>query len=315
MAPDGVMDSALALTLDTLSAAHQLSGAEGPDFRATLFCPGVSEIRTRQGARFDVAGRVAPGRFDALVIPGLGLSTRDEIGTFFDDPQRASLVAWLHRHGPRVPRVAAGCSAVFLLAEAGLLRGRRATTTWWLGSVFRERYPDVDLDETQMVVEDRGVVCAGAALAQIDLMLHLLARLGTPGLVRAVARSLAIEERPTQARYMMRASMSGQSDDVVRIERWMRRQRHRPFSLAELARAVGMSPRTVDRRVREATGHGAKKLAQRIRLEHAAHLLQTSRLALDEVAGRVGYRDPNTLRRLLKRELGVNPSQLRREAG
>ena len=162
-----------------------------------------------------------------------------------------------------------------------------------------------------MLVESDGILCAGAALAQIDLMLQLIARAANPDLSRDVSRYLAIDRRPSQARYMMLSAVAGLGKDVSEIERWVRKNRSRSFSIAEMAKALGMSPRTLDRRVRKATGAGPARFVQRIRLEHASHLIEVSDLTLSEVANRVGYRDATTLRRLLQRHLGMNPTQLR----
>lgn len=313
LALDGVVDSSLALTLDAIDTANRVaSGREGAArFEAEVFCPGRRRIRTGMGASFRVAPEVRIGRFDVVVIPGLGLATPAAVERFFASRPSAPAVHWLRTVGRRVPRVAASCSAVFLLAEAGLLDGRSATTTWWLSAAFRERYPEVDLDETRMVVESDGVLCAGAALAQIDLMLHLVARIGSPALARNVARYLAIEPRPSQARYMMLSAVAGLGDEVADVERWIRRHLSEAFSIADAARSLGMSPRTLDRRVRAATGQGASQLVQRLRLEHATHLIETTSEPLAEIAAAVGYADASTLRRLVRRQLGVTPSALR----
>jgi transcriptional regulator GlxA family with amidase domain len=98
------------------------------------------------------------------------------------------------------------------------------------------------------------------------------------------------------------------------IERWIRAHLAQPFTVAGMARELGMSPRTLDRRVRAATGKGPGDLVQRIRLERATHLLETSDSALDDVATAVGYGDATTLRRLLRRHLHTNPSELRRRS-
>lgn len=316
LAIDGVMDSGLALTFDTIATANRLAVIQRRDvrFSTTLFHPGRRRIRTGMGAALTVRSAVRIQQYDALVVPGLGLSTVDEIESFFASRASRPIVGWLREVGSRCPMIAASCSAVFLLAEAGLLANKRATTTWWLGSVFRERYPEVELDETRMLVEAQGVLSAGAALAQIDLMLHLIARAASPGLSRDVSRFLAIDERPSQARYMMLSAVAGLGRDVSEIERWIRKNRARSFSIAEMAKALGMSTRTLDRRVRTATGGGPARFVQRLRLEHAAHLIETSDRPFSEIAGAVGYHDGTTLRRLLRRHLDLNPTELRRRS-
>ncbi|MFT4570275.1 MAG: transcriptional regulator GlxA family with amidase domain [Hyphomicrobiaceae bacterium] len=314
LAFDSVMDSGLALTLDSIATANRLAAAKRQDLRftTTLVSPGRKRIRTGMGATFAVSSDVRIHQYDALVIPGLGLSTENEVEAFFESRSGRAAVEWLRKAGPRCPLVGASCSAVFLLAEAGLLANKVATTTWWLGSVFRDRYPGVELDETRMFVENEGVLCAGAALAQIDLMLHLIARAASPDLSRDVARFLAIDRRPSQARYMMLSAVAGIGKDVSDIERWIRKNCSRSFTIAEMAKAVGMSARTLDRRVRLATGGGASRLVQRLRVERATHLIETTKLGLDEISEKVGYSDATTLRRLLRRHLDQNPSELRR---
>ncbi len=121
-------------------------------------------------------------------------------------------------------------------------------------------------------------------------MLHLIARVASPDLSRDVSRFLAIDRRPSQARYMMLSAVAGLGKDVIGIERWIRKNRSRSFSIAEMAKALGMSPRTLDRRVRLATGSGPARFVQRIRVEYASHLIKTSDLALQEIASEVGYR-------------------------
>jgi len=313
LAPDGVMDTSLALTLDSLETANRLAALKKQDVRfdTTIFMPRRRRIRTGLGAGVAVKPEVRISRFDALVVPGLGLATIEEVEAFFAARSTSVLLDWLRDDGARCPLIAASCSSVFLLAEAGLLSGRAATTTWWLGSAFRERYPDVDLDEARMLVETDGIVCAGAALAQIDLMLHLIARAAGPDLSRTVARYMALDARPSQARYMMLSSVAGLGREVSEIERWIRQNLSRSFSITETAKALGMSTRTLDRRVRLATGKGPSRFVQRLRLEHATHLIETSDFGLDEIAEKVGYRDVTTLRRLLRRHLDVSPTEMR----
>ncbi len=316
LAPDGIADSSLGLTLDAIYAANQVLESQRSRERlsATLFFPRRRRIRTKAGGRFAVFPNTKPSRFDALVVPGLGLTTPRGVEDFFAGRTGRSMVEWLRRSGPRFPLVAASCSAVFTLAEAELLDGRTATTTWWLGSEFRRRYPNVELDESRMTVESSDVITAGAALAQLDLMLHLIARAVSVDLARKVSRFLVIDQRPSQARYMALSFVAGLPPTITEIDRWIRSNIARPFSIGELAHSVGMSPRTLDRRIRKATGQGPSRLVQKIRAEQAAHFLQTSSLSLGEISEAVGYTDVSTLRRLLRRFVGCSPSELRRQS-
>ena len=316
LAPDGVVDSSLALTLDAAETANRIQIARGQaaPFQTTLFLPGRKRIRTGLGATYPVRPRVQAGRYDAIVVPGLGLATPREVDACLSTRTYRAAAEWLRDKGPRSPLVAASCSGVFLLGEAGLLEGRRVTTSWWLSAAFRARFPGTELDESRMTIESQGVLTAGAALAQMDLMLHIIARAVSPGLSQTVARYLAIDRRPSQARFMMLSAVAGLPEEMTQIDRWIRRNLSRPFSVAEMAIGLGMSPRTLDRRIRKATGTGTSKFVQKVRVEHAAHLIETSDLPLTEIAGEVGYGDAGTLRRLIHRSLGASPSEIRTRA-
>jgi len=314
---DGVVDSSLALTLDAAATANRIRVAQGKGvvFETELFSPGRKRIRTGMGATYPVRGEVQLRRYDAIVIPGLGLTTPEEVVTCLTRKQSRHALNWLRIFGARCPLVAASCSAVFLLAEAGLLEGHKATTSWWMSAAFRERYPGIELDESRMTIESEGVITAGAALAQMDLMLHLIARAEGPSLSHDVSKYLAIDRRPSQARFMMLSAIAGVPKEVREVDRWIRSNLSRSFSVTELASGLGMSARTLDRKVRAATGSGASRLIQAIRVEHAAHLIETSDSSLADIATEVGYADVSTLRRLLRRSLGANPSELKRARG
>lgn len=310
---DGVVDSSLALTLDAIATANRIAhtNQKKAPLEAILFNPGRKRIRTGLGGTYAVRPSVPKGRVAAVVVPGLGLAAPKEVDTFLSHRRNGPALEWLRTRGAKAPLVAASCSAVFPLAEAGLLEGRIATTSWWLGAAFRQRYPGVELDESRMTVESKGVLTAGAALAQIDLMLHLISRACGPAMSRDVSRYLAIDRRPSQSRYMMLSAVSGVSEDLVEIDRWIRERIAQSFSVPEVAKAMGVSPRTLDRRIRAVTGGGAKQFIQQTRLEQAAHLLETSNQSLAAIAEQVGYQDVSTLRRLIRQRIGANPSELR----
>jgi transcriptional regulator GlxA family with amidase domain len=199
-----------------------------------------------------------------------------------------------------------------VVAESGLLDGREATTSWWLASLFRQRYPRVELRDHAVVVSGgRSVVTAGAALSQIDLMLWLVRKVCGPEVANLCARYLVAGERPSQARYALLSHVAHESEEVLLAERFARRNLHRNIAIGELARAARVSARTLTRRMHEALGIAPLQFVQRLKIEQAAYLLGTTKLAFDEVAHRVGYADPGALRRLLRRELGATARGLR----
>jgi transcriptional regulator GlxA family with amidase domain len=172
-------------------------------------------------------------------------------------------------------------------------------------------FPGVRVDREAMVVEERGRCTAGASLAQLDLMLHLIAREAGPTLAGLVARYLVVDERPSQARYVVPSFLARSSVEVVAAERWIRRHLARPFAIPELAKGIGTSSRTLARRIGEATGSSPLAFVRRIRVDAARHLLTTTQLSVDEIAARVGYEDPASLRRAFAR-LGERPTDSRK---
>ncbi len=297
----GGMASSLAITLDVLATANTLARRGQVPFQA-------ARLKMTRAARFAFAAD------DIVIVPGLGTATEAALDARLAEPAMRRAVRLLAEARGAGAVIAASCAGTFLVAEAGLLAGRRATTTWWLAPLLRRRYPDVELVAEQIVVADWPVVTAGAAMAQMDLMLALVARYGGTALAEACARYLLLDRRSSQVPYMAITFMAGQDAQVARAESWLRRHIEREVTMDELAAAAGLNPRTFARRLKAVCGLSPVRFTQRIRTETAVMLLATTSLPVDEVARRVGYAEPSTLRRLLRRDAGRAPSGLRRGA-
>jgi transcriptional regulator GlxA family with amidase domain len=308
LALDGVFDTGLASVLDTLAFANILAGSTGPKFDVRIV--GVrSRIKTAQGMRIDVD--TASAWSTLVVVPALFASSPEELVAQLDRRDVIDACTALRSRADARTTLAAACTGTFILAESRLLEGRRATTTWWLSPAFRARYPNVDLDESKMLVETKGRVTAGAAMAHVDLALWIVRR-ASPSLANMVARYLVIETRPSQAPFMIPDHLAHADEIVERFERWVRSHLHQPFSLAKAARAVGASPRSLERRVRSVLGKPPVKFVHDIRVEVATHLLRSTTDDIEAVAAKVGYSDGTTLRTLLRRKLGRGVRDLRR---
>lgn len=297
---DGVFDTGLATLLDTLALANGFSPRAFDVTRVGV----RRRITTGQGLvmRLDPI----PARVDLLLVPALGAkapAALDEQLARRDVREAAALV-----RETRALRAAA-CTATFLFAQAGLLDGKSATTTWWLAAAFRERFPQVDLDEARMIVEHDGIVTAGAALAHLDLALSIVRR-KSPSLARTTARHLAFERRPAQSAYEMPGYKAHTDPLVDRFEKWARGHLA-TFTLANAARAVATSERTLERRVHHVLGKSPLAYVQDLRVADARHQLETTERGLDEIATSVGYADAVTLRTLLRKKTGLGVRELR----
>jgi len=174
----------------------------------------------------------------------MGTASEDELDAKLKSPACRRLGDMLVEAFESGAMLAAPCASTFLLADTGLLNGRRATTTWWLAPLFRRRYPKVELLTDQMVVADWPIATGGAAMAQMDLMLAIVSRFAGPGLAKACANYLLLDERHSQAPFMAIAYLASQDRRVAKAEKWVRDNIARDFAMDELAEAVALAPRT-----------------------------------------------------------------------
>jgi transcriptional regulator GlxA family with amidase domain len=268
--------------------------------------------RVRTGAGHLVTTEPAAGaeRADLLIVPALAERRPDALLAHVSGPASAAVRSLVADARGRGTPVASACTGTFLLAEAGVLDGRKATTSWWLAPVFRKRYPAVTVDETRMVTASDGVTTAGAAFGHVDLALAVV-RMSSPALADLVARYLVVDERPSQSAYTIPSALA-QSDPVVAaFERWARLHLEEPISVSAAARSVGVSERTLQRTVRRVLGTSPVRFVQDLRVEQASHLLRTTDMSLDSIARKVGYEHANTLRILLRERTGSTAGALR----
>ncbi|MFT4200921.1 GlxA family transcriptional regulator [Gordonia sp. (in: high G+C Gram-positive bacteria)] len=305
---DGASAGAVGATLDILSAANRLAGGRRFDYR----CVGTGETARLRGGLLAPTTPLGGTRARRVVIlPGLGAATADEIAALTARPDTAAATGWLREAVDGGSEVAASCSAVFLLAVAGVLTDRRCVTTWWLGADLAAMAPGCRVDIDQMVVVDGPVWTAGSAFAHIDLTLALVRRHGGAALADEVGRRLIVDERSSQARFMIPSHLAARDDLVADLETHVRTNLGQPHSLASLAAACRTSTRTLDRRTRAAVGMSPMQLVARVRLDRALHLLRTTDESLPAIAAAVGLGDPTALHRLVKRHTGSAPGALR----
>lgn len=310
----GAWTSSVSVSLDTLRAAAHLAPGLGlpvPRWRVVSPSGGVVALSAGLSLSTDPLPQRARRDDSVWLVPGLGVDNRDALMRRLTQLDAREAAQCLGRHHRLGGPVAASCSAVFLLQAAGLLARRTVTTSWWLAGALRALEPTCMVDADKIVCCDGNLVTAGGSMAQGDLMLHLLkTRLSGP-LADQVGRVLMTEVRPSQASFALPAMQVNGSELVQRLTRRIEETLPDPPTVSVLALALGISERTLARRVREATGQSPLALIQAVRLHQARLLISGSRVGIDEVARRVGYGDTTALRRLLRKAAGVTPSQFR----
>lgn len=312
LALDGVFDLGLSAVLDAFQTANELIAAfdlSVPRFEVRIV--GVRRsVRTSQGLTVPVR-RIGGRTPDCVVVPAIGFKMPEPLQAALARPEVQDAAEALRHWARRGATMTAACVGTFIMAESGLLNHQQATTTWWLAPMFRKRYPDVLLDESNMLVKSGRYVTAGAALSHMDLALWLV-RSVSPQLASLTAKYLIVDSRPSQSAYALTDHLIHSDPIVQRFETWARGRLAQGFSLEAAAKAVGSSKRTLARRTQSVLGKSPLSYFQSLRVECAVHLLKTGSASVDEIAGRVGYSDGATLLTLLRRRLNLGIREIRR---
>jgi len=295
---------------DLLLVANRVAAAGG---RPQPFKPGV--VVARSSHPITAAGGVlitpttAPASCDLLVVPGFDLVPGADVEAIL-----AALMPELRlirRHARSGGRLASACGGAFLLAEAGVLDGRRATTTWLFAPAFARRYPAVRLQADRMIVTDGPVTTAAAFSAAHDLALELIRRHAGEVTARRTARvTLVPDNRTSQAPYLdtvPRTAPDGFGEDV---KRWLAIRLADPYDLGRLAAAFHVSTRTILRRFAQVCDQSPLEYLQDLRVAQAKRVLEAGSSVHDAMLA-VGYTDPGTFRRLFASRVGLTPAAYR----
>lgn len=306
---EGFTDSGLSVMVDVLRAANSIAGNA---FEIVLASAKGGPVLSASGLVTASTRSVrAVTNADVVLVLGLWVESSHALDAALERPQVRVLVRAVTKAVERGALVGASCAGVFLLAEAGVLANRRATTTWWLASHLQTRHPSVRVDAEAALVTDRKLLTSGAVFGVADLALHLVARSLGPRVAHRCANLLLLDRHPSQAPYMAVHQLSTDDPLVRSAEKWARAHLPERFSIARLAKGVGTSQRTLTRKLAAAVGQSPLAFVQRIRVETAVFLLRTSSRSLDQISDDVGYEDASTLRRLLRREARASPRELR----
>lgn len=248
---------------------------------------------------------------DLIVAPATGIETDQLLA------RHAKVIAWLRRWHERGAAVAGICTGVALLAEAGLLDGRSATTHWGMADAYRKKYPAVDWQPELFITEQDDVYCGGGVYASLDLSLYLVERYAGHEVAVECAKSLLIDRpRTWQSGYSTPPKRGGHSDsNVAEAQRWLHENFRKSFHFDRLAQSIGMSPRNFARRFKGATGETPLTYLHKLRIDKAKQLLEQDFKTVQEIANAVGYDDLIFFRRLFKRYAGVSPSAYRDKFG
>lgn len=244
---------------------------------------------------------------DLIIVPGFILPFASK------NKRIDEICRWLRSRHNAGDLIASTCTGTFLLAQAGLLKGRRATTNWEVADIFKKKYPDVNLQIDRIFTEDSGIYCTGAATAFMDLGLHFIEKFGSAALARRCSKSLLVDpKRENQSPYIIHDLRKNHSDpEILKSQLWMEKHFSDKLSIDTVAGNAAISPRHFKRRFKKATGEAPLAYLQLLRIENAKRRLETTRDTINEITWQVGYEDINSFRRLFKKHTGLSPKEYR----
>ncbi|MFJ8595165.1 GlxA family transcriptional regulator [Streptomyces sp. NPDC093598] len=295
---------------DLLAMATHVAAAQGsvrPAYTTSVISP-RRRVTASGGSVLDVSA-IRP--VDILVVPGFELApTLDLDATLANLQPEAASIRSQAATGTAVVSI---CVGAFLVAEAGLLAGREATTSWLFAERFARRYADVRLRPERLVVTDRGVTTTAAFSAMYDFALQLIREHDGPRVARSTARIALVDDaRTTQAPYVDVALIPTVGREFsLSVKRWLDQNVSARYDLPTLAQQFHVSTRTMLRRFGEEAGETPLAYLQRVRVRRARHLLETTDRTVASIAADVGYRDTGAFSGIFARHTGQRPREYR----
>jgi transcriptional regulator GlxA family with amidase domain len=308
---DDVQSLDLVGPLEVFSAASEVLARTGDrqrGYAVRVVTPGGDPIRSTSGLQIVPDGPLGAQRVDTLVIAG-GAGIDEAV----KDEQVVADVAALAKRARRVTSV---CSGAFMLAEAGLLDGRRVTTHWARCTELAARYPAIDVDPDPIYIRDGELWTSAGVTAGMDLALALVEEDLGREVALTVARWLVLFLKRPGSQAQFSAQLAGQladRDEMRDLQRWIVDHPDEDLRVGALAARAAMSPRHFARTFHDATGQTPARFVERVRLETARRRLAESKEPVESVARTCGFGTSETMRRTFTRVLGTTPAEYRRQ--
>jgi transcriptional regulator GlxA family with amidase domain len=289
------------------AAGHEPTGRGAPTYRVTTGSLGGAPVMSSSGLGLVPGGdlrQFTAGQIDTLVVPG-GEGTRA--------PQ-PELIGWLRSAAPRARRVASVCTGAFLLAEAGLLAGKKATTHWAYADSLARRFPDIRVDPDPIFIRDGAIATSAGVTAGLDLSLALVEEDLGHDVALAVARGLVMYlRRPgRQAQFSVHLrARTARRAPLREVQQWIGENPAADLSVEALAARAGLSPRQFSRAFSAETGTSPGRHVAAARLEAARRMLEDPGHGIQQVARACGYGTAEAMRRAFVQSLGVPPVSYR----
>ncbi len=307
------MPSTLTGPMDVLSASGLLWGAISgkeptPHFQLTLATESGAPVACYNGLTLSTATSCLDiTHSDIILIPSLALGT---------EPLQLShsVVDWLQRMQQQGALIATVCTGAFVIAAAGLLNSRRATTHWAYQERLQQQYPEINVVADQILVDEGNIITSGGGSAWHDLVLYLIERyVDAEAAVEASKLFLLGRHSDNQTPYSFLCQSQPHADlAITRAQQWITQHHTRSSALAGAIDVSGLSSRTFSRRFRQVTGMAPITFQQNLRLEDAKRQLESTKSSVETISINIGYDNVVSFRRLFKKRVGILPADYRK---
>lgn len=314
LALEGCVGLSLFAPADLFNTANMIAdriGRAGVRFSSDLVSIDGGAVRTSSGQEV-LTEKLGNKRYDVVIVPGIGASSFEQLADNLE--AHRNIPELLCEFAESGAVLAAACTGTFFLGRSGLLSGLRATTTWWMAEQFRAEFPDVELIEDDLLVDEDAFITSAAGASSLDLSLHLITRFAGPNLSRLSAKYLIVDGgRKSQRLYSVPWHSRTRDPLIERADEWIRRQKGVRLRVDDLASHLGVGERSLLRKFRELTGTTPQSYIQSVRLDLAKLQLEGSHKAIAQVAAEAGFSDENAFRRAFTQRTGISPSQYRKQ--
>jgi transcriptional regulator GlxA family with amidase domain len=315
VAVDGSVASAIYAPLEMIQACSVIQATLGSEHQAKV----TAEVLSPEGGTFlSSNGRRMPTdgplrdlpQGTVIFFPGFGVIRPDALVQKL--AAYASLGVWLREQHERGCILATGCNGNLLFVEAGLMQDRPVTTSWMYAELFSQRYPHVDLDLNNILIDRNRVISVGGLLCGLDLMLSIIETTVSSEVARLCAKFMLLENRrPSNVPFDKRQAALNQDPIIRKAVDWIRNNLHRRISVDDLTERVPASKRNLTRIFKAATGESPGEFIQRVRIDRAKALLETSDRPVEQIAELIGYVDASAFARQFNNQTLMTPKEYR----
>lgn len=310
LVPQGAMMGNIEGPRQLFQCVNQYYAMEGKEPMVTAQLVGLSKETTLKDGMYTVRPDKLIGdiqKTDLIIIPALDGDMKEALKA------NQEYIPWIVSQYKRGAEVASLCIGAFLLAETGLLNGRRVATHWMFANEFRTMFPEVELVVEKIITDEHGIYSSGGAFSYLNLMLHLIEKYAGRNVAVFCAKLFQIDiDRATQSPFVIFQGQKDHEDEPVKkAQEFIEQNVSEKITVDQLASLFAVGRRNLERRFKKATSNTIAEYIQRVKMEAAKKHLETSRKNINEVMYDVGYSDTKAFRTIFKKVTGLSPMEYR----